>query len=420
MTSTILTRTASLPVVAISALTLVVAACGGGSDSATAPQDLQEETGGTGGSGGIEGATGGTGGVAEAGSGGAAEGGTGGQAEGGTGGQAEAGAGGTGGQAAGGTGGEGEPEPEPCPDGFAGPDCSDCAPGLVPDGDSCVDPCDGFDCGSGQCVTDQDLEPSCECPKGFIGDGCTECAPGYKAKPVVIGQAPVCELDVPDTNNMVVWLDAADDDAFILDQDGMVSTWKNAVGADFKDGLNVSARPSREVSPGETLPWVHFDGENDRLRQKVDLTGDSYSIFMVAQAGGGSSETLLMGQNYPGKDALHLNLLANEDGDGIYGAHYDKSILKVDAVQLNNFDTTVPFLAEMNHTGNHLRMWMGTAYWSEAAEQAMFQEETLIQLGSNIFNGGQALDGRIAEVIIFSGSTNPKQVRDYLKAKWEL
>ncbi len=416
-----------------STLALAMSACGGSSGTTAADGSDGNGSAGAAGSssgtgGGQVGATGGASGSGGAGTGGASAGGapgTGGTST-GTGGATggSAGMAGMAGSAGVGMAGAGG-SPSMCRLGYTGPTCSECALGFEDVNGACVDVCDDF-CERGACSHDTAGDAVCACDEGYDGAECDQCASGYVPQPVLIGSPILCALDEPPTDNMVVWLDADDDDSFTI-VDGKVDEWYSRTMdiVPFGDGAQPASRPVRQKLPNERA-WVHFDGVDDRLRKIVSLQQPNYQIFIVAQASNGSTETLLSGVSTV-TDFPQLSVTSSSSGTAFRAAHFTPGTFISDNVTVS-IPTSVPFYGEVRRNGSALlanfRVWNGTSYESDAPlDSPTFSDTTLLQVGSVATTGDLPLDGRIGEIIVYAGPAalaDADKVRDYLKAKWRL
>ena len=139
-----------------------------------------------------------------------------------------------------------------------------------------------LDCGAnGGCVPLQESEVMCGCDDGYAGDLCDTCAPGFQM--IFRGDVGGCMLIVPESDDMVLWLDADHDASFDIGPAGNVTAWRSRAGDEtaFTAAGLVSGRPSRVEVGGRD--WVHFDGEDDRLQRAV-LEGSPDQIAVLAAA----------------------------------------------------------------------------------------------------------------------------------------
>ncbi len=179
-----------------------------------------------------------------------------------------------------------------CPEGYAGVDCTACAVGYQDDdaNGTCLPGCDAegdlaLDCGDfGACdVAMETGERACACDEGHAGADCSTCAPGYVQDAPGTG----CELDLPSTTMLRLWLDA-DTQSFGLAENNRVASWEDRRG----EVIASLAAPASQAQPlyvGGALggrPVVRFEG-NDVLRT-VDLSamqGADYTILAVLEVG---------------------------------------------------------------------------------------------------------------------------------------
>jgi hypothetical protein len=292
-----------------------------------------------------------------------------------------------------------------------------------------VEACSLLDCGPrGECALRND-EAVCACDEGYAGDDCSECAPGYRFGIVPIGQPVTCVLDEPATTNMVLWLDADHDDSFVTNASGVVS-WASRAPGDatlFTTGGNSAFQP-RRVSPTRgARSVVRFDGTDDRLRRFVDLRSPTYSIFVVAKASGteAGEQMFLFGSGETNVNRS-LRLVARSNASNLlfrHGMPGGSDELVVDPFATASMRAMDAHRATiLNGTG--IQVFDGAQYDIAAAAQAQYDERLMLTLGRPGDATHSVLEGDIAEVLIFAPAIGTTQgragIRAYLTAKWGL
>jgi hypothetical protein len=308
-----------------------------------------------------------------------------------------------------------------CDTGFTGAACAECADGFVDDGsDGCVEPCDIFDCGTGSCALVEGA-PSCECSDNFAGDHCETCAPGYALVSDAQTQADRCELAVPDSDAMLAWLDADDDDSFSLaNGSSYITTWSSLVGTgvDFASPAAANRPRHDDYQAGTAQSGVIFDGDDDALAESLTM-GGSYSVFIVLQvASEMADQTILSGVD--GDNAFGFWLRTSNQGGTLQVRHQQGG--GTENVTLTGLSLTQRSLIEVHRVGLGLTLASGSA--SEFTVVSATPLPALdFELGRRADAGTFAMNGTIHEVIIVAPGVAPSaraQYRDYLRAKWQL
>jgi hypothetical protein len=284
------------------------------------------------------------------------------------------------------------------------------------------DPCASVDCGdNGTCSAG-----SCACAKGWTGASCESCAPGYRPGLVPIGTPSPCVLDEPTTTNMKVWLDATQTSTFDFDTQGKVLRWRSRVASDttaFNDGGKSASRPSRPLTIGGNA-WVSFDGVDDGLRRLVDLSGDSYSVYLVVRAASdGPTVQTPLSAVQPSTTNYGLIIQTQDKSSSVFYRHtFPFSGPTSDAYSAPAFPTTGASVLELHRTGGGFQYWDGDSIVVDRdADTAAFGEPLLMELGRRADSGTFPFKGSIGELIVISpapASQDRTEVREYLQAKW--
>lgn len=169
----------------------------------------------------------------------------------------------------------------PCPDGYAGPTCEDCATGFQDEDDdgTCLADCsDALYCGAEGTCSIVDGARFCTCNEGFDGPECNLCAEGYR----VDGG---CILDEPEfSDDLVLWLDASLSNSASRGADNLVNSWRDQRGTG--PGLFVATGGQRPLYVADGIngrPAIRFDGFDDNLLDATftGLSGPDYTVFVV-------------------------------------------------------------------------------------------------------------------------------------------
>jgi len=287
----------------------------------------------------------------------------------------------------------------------------------------CSASCTTNTCDYGTC-DDSSGTATCDCDEGWAGETCDACAIGWREVVTMINTPRMCELDTPATTNMRMWLDGNDNASFTYSA-GDVIEWRSrapgGVGEVVDDG-NAATRPSRVLVGSRRV--VRFDGVDDRLQGLLDLRSATYSIFVVGSAAATDSgeQTFMHGQ---GETNINRNLrfLARSNAGSLRYRHGMPA--GMDEVNITA-SSAAPVLMEAHRAeflnGHALSLFLGQTMMTSATTQAAFDERLDIAVGRQL-SGGSALEGDIAEIIVFVPAitgTARDDVRDYLKAKWNL
>jgi hypothetical protein len=156
---------------------------------------------------------------------------------------------------------------------------------------------------------------ACSCEPGYDGATCDMCLPGYAA-----GAGGTCELDLPPTTNLSLWLDADDMTSITVNGSGGVISWH-----DRRPGLDTSltqsagtAIPAFVAGARNGRGAVRFDG-GDQLFDTgyFGVATDDYEIIVALSvniAGGTPSAIIGATQGTSSTDwAVMLEQHANTD-----------------------------------------------------------------------------------------------------------
>ena len=172
-----------------------------------------------------------------------------------------------------------------CPEGYAGAACDECAAGYhEPRSDGvCVPTCEVLVCGDFASCASEPLggEALCVCNEGHEGDDCATCSEGYEA-----GAGGNCGLISPPLGNLMLWLDAADEESITVDSSDLVTRWddRRAWVDDFAVPTAGISRPAYLAEGRNGRGVIEFDGSTDQM--KVDgFTGLSSTDFEIVWAG---------------------------------------------------------------------------------------------------------------------------------------
>ena len=217
--------------------------------------------------------------------------------------------------------------------------------------------------------------------------------------------------DLPVKNELVMWLDAADDSTFSYSSGTSISQWRD------KSGLNnhtsqatVLNQPSRSTAQN-SRKIVTFDGTNDSLStsNSLDLSV-THTIFAIASQTTGTEDAGLVSINNSLNNGLTLH-----NGSTYYGYYGDGSKHATSAITTS---TSYIFTKVFKGTSSTTRqVYLNGTSATTTGVIANSDASGVIRLGQQ----STYLNGTIAEVIIFNReltATELKQVHTYLGQKW--
>jgi hypothetical protein len=234
----------------------------------------------------------------------------------------------------------------------------------------------------------------------------------------------------------VLWQDASDPTTLFMNVEGGVILWQNKASTD-SDSFLFPIDSTQKLTTDDGRPRIRFTG-GDYATRAFSLPGASYSVYIVAkwqsdaEAGGNApSQGILAGVDMDGVLGHGLWFEARSDqeiryrhrfpfgggaaavGDEVYGKIYDAG----QGLQL--------IAAQRGVTGaGYMHLYDG----NEVAELApltkgAFADSMRLHLGVNGPSGSGALEGEIAEILIYKaahGKPNRTAVEKYLRVKWSL
>lgn len=310
-----------------------------------------------------------------------------------------------------------------CEDGnYAGDHCESCSAAAFDDGNgNCTDPCADVDCGPGVCGFDGDGTTHCSCAKGshLAGDACDECEPGYAFTMSPLGQEPVCELALPPTTNMKVWLDADNDSSVgLVEHANIVESWTSILAANPISFLPPAPeqRPFYNDAMVGTAQAAVVFAPNNALGATLSLAG-SYSVFVVLQASDNLGQDTILG-GVDAQDSLAFWLRTN--GSNLEFSHKVGGV--TEKVVISNVTPAARGLVEVHRRGLEVGIYTdGKEATSVISANALPILD--YELGRNPATTGYRFEGSMYEVIIVSPAVAPTDraaFRDYLNAKWKL
>jgi len=288
--------------------------------------------------------------------------------------------------------------PAPVGDGGGAPD------GPTPvdsDGGAVADPCGDVSCENGSC----DPETlACVCEVGWSGESCN---------------SPT----LPTTEDLVLWLDAADGDSLLFDGMG-VTDWLDRGPA----GLAFAAEDSStapSLSSIGTRPALRFDGIDDRLEATgfEGLSGAlQYTMMIVVSAGEGHH--VLSG--YQGADS-RMRL-----ADTAFGMSYTHTVPAGSSSTFSAWGDDWPYERDAVQVITVERTNEATSIWVDGGHRIVIPADNpepipaanvlRLVLGDDPDDDDDALGGLVGEVLVFADRLDfatRESVESYLAAKWD-
>ena len=224
--------------------------------------------------------------------------------------------------------------------------------------------------------------------------------------------------DLPVKNELVMWLDAADDTTFSYSSGTVVSQWRD------KSGLNnhvaqstVANQPSRS-STKNSRKTVVFDGSNDNLFNSGNVfpsnTTDYTKIAVVYQTSTGSTGNVISSKT--GTAGSNFGHAFYFSGTNFIRLWHDTGFV-VSNVALNTNTLGIISGTYINSSGSGALYVNGTAAGTGTAANRNIVRD--IQIGGIV--DCCFFTGEICEVLVFSrvlSATELKQVHTYLGQKW--
>ena len=224
--------------------------------------------------------------------------------------------------------------------------------------------------------------------------------------------------DLPVKNELVMWLDAADDTTFSYSSGTVVSQWRD------KSGLNnhvaqstVANQPSRS-STKNSRKTVVFDGSNDNLFNSGNVfpsnTTDYTKIAVVYQTSTGSTGNVISSKT--GTAGSNFGHAFYFSGTNFIRLWHDTDFV-VSNVALNTNTLGIISGTYINSSGSGALYVNGTAAGTGTAANRNIVRD--IQIGGIV--DCCFFTGEICEVLVFSrvlSATELKQVHTYLGQKW--
>lgn len=325
----------------------------------------------------------------------------------------------------------GTPDAGDCLPGYTGPDCTDCAAewhDVVGDG-TCTPTCEATgayarNCGDhGTCVVDENNgDRLCECDEGHEGFSCENCLDGYE-----LDGDGACQLALPSTSGMALWLDADHDSSLVL-EGGAVASWRDRRGDAFPAvaQLVVADRPFYLVDGMNGRPVVHFDGASSLKKSNfAGLKGANYTIFLVF----GPPQDSSNGTIFRAADTNNTFLTFERV---LAGSRYrvshngpptgDASDV-VTSSAVSNSDKS--FVIHRFTSGQTDSMRIITNQGIQADDEVVNTALTQPAINSphNFYLGDTSVVGDLAELIIYDRSVLPTElanIQAYLAAKWNI
>jgi hypothetical protein len=234
------------------------------------------------------------------------------------------------------------------------------------------------------------------------------------------------------SDDLMLWLDAQEPRSFELASESLVRLWidRSGKGNDVSQ-QDSAARPSLDAAGLSARPAVSFDGEDDLLRTNDPLELEAFDGFVVwlpNEDASTSSKTCVLkhGDNVElnhGHDvSRRRNAVGSKFGDGESG-WYTSSFTgtREGTPQLRNFalNASTNTLEARTMGGGPMAM-QGESDAPLPPGTTPVQSDTPFTLG-NSNDGGAALRGAIAEVILFSRDLTLIEriaVTAYLRNRW--
>ncbi len=294
-----------------------------------------------------------------------------------------------------------------CDVGHVGEACDACDVGYADlDGDGvCTRECQ-LECGDyGACEIASDDSESCACDEGYEGAACDLCVPGY------VAYRGRCILDTPDADGMSLWLDA-DASGTITIRNDKVIRWADRRGGDTPEATIAlsTLRPEFVGNAMNGRPVVRFDGVDDRLNVADfdGFAGDDYTVFALVYPRAVGDGGIFEAAHSEFGVAAALDLVqVGQTGRFVHRIPLNPA--QQDSVQAQGFAPTQPTLIGVRRWTSglldHYRMW-----GEDGGDVMGLQvDDTLINagnLGNLRFTLGtglseEPLDGDVAEIIVY-------------------
>jgi hypothetical protein len=251
--------------------------------------------------------------------------------------------------------------------------------------------------------------------------------------------APVIPFAPTDIAGLKAWYDASDTASISL-SGSAVTQWNDKSGNGFYQSQSTSARrPQSGVNTLNSKNVITFDGNDTLVAQTAsDWTfmnnSTGCTIFMAAYYDATSVQTMIMDTSESttgnrgitvyrqGSDVLGSFVVLGSGGD--YVSNYNGTTALPDAagaywsIVMDNSNATAAnrLIYKINGGANQ----SGNTFSSTASSSAPFQP---LRLASYDNTGAQGFQGRMAEIIIYSGvlsSGDISTVNTYLATKWGL
>lgn len=317
-----------------------------------------------------------------------------------------------------------------CDVGHVGEHCDQCDVGYAdPDGDGiCVRTCE-LDCGDfGTCVIADDDSESCECNEGYEGAICEMCSTGF-----VPDRSGACVLDLPDTTDLTLWLDATEASSIELSRGGGVSAWQDRRrlrGAIEMTSTLRTRQPTYAEPAFSGRPAVRFDGVDDRLSVNAftGFAGDDYTLFVLVQPHARTPAGVVSASHSELGTALGLDLY-NPDATFVHQLPGMPNMR--DSASTANLSPTEPMVIGVRRWTSglldHIRLYGRLA----GDPMGIEVDDNLLSVGNlgnlNLALGvgpsGDHLAGDLGEVLVYDRALDDTEMRavlDYLAAKWRV
>jgi beta-fructofuranosidase len=227
----------------------------------------------------------------------------------------------------------------------------------------------------------------------------------------------------PPRDGMVLHLDAAGIPEADVANDGKVARWPDLSGrGNHVEQPDSTLRPVRVPGALNGMPVLVFSGkeflDGPAVLQEGDLTFTFAAVWRRENTVG-SQVICEQGAGGPGRRA---SLLTVDDRYGFNGQNNDQHSLL--PYRASYFTVSVLTLDESGFA----RLWhndsqTGTGARGQIDGTLQNTGATRFRVGAKIEGGGERLNGRIAEVIVYDRVLEPAEIKElnrYLGAKWDL